>query len=162
MPVQCPRCGSRYLRVSKLANAPEKVRKWRFEAALRCVDCKLRFIGSTLILGDLRFAHCPRCRRMDLNSWSGKTYTPGNWTAFRISLGANRWRCEYCRINFASFRPRNEIFSFSRWEKLKVGDAVAEGRARLARLEAQSAQARELAEKLTREQPENNVRATDE
>jgi hypothetical protein len=80
---------------------------------------------------------------MDLNSWSGKTHTPGGWTGFKIALGAKRWRCEYCRLNFASFRPRNEIFTFSRWKKMNVGDAVAEGRARLAEIEAKNLVERE-------------------
>jgi hypothetical protein len=41
--------------------------------------------------------------------------------AVKIVFGANRYRCEYCRINFAGFRKRKEIFSFSRWKKLGFG-----------------------------------------
>ena len=55
---------------------------------------------------------------MDLNSWTGKTYTdPPAWVAFKVSLGARKWRCEYCRLNFASFRKRKEVFTFKRWKK---------------------------------------------
>jgi len=55
---------------------------------------------------------------MDLSGWTGKTYTdPPFWTAFKVSLGAHRWRCEYCRVNFASFRRRKEVFSFKRWRR---------------------------------------------
>ena len=114
-----------------------------FEAALRCQDCKLRFIGRTFVPSDLLYARCPVCSRMDLNSWTGKTYTPTGWTAIKASLGARKWRCEYCRLNFASFRKRNEVFTFSRWKNLGVGDAVAEGRARVADIEARNQQAHE-------------------
>jgi hypothetical protein len=55
---------------------------------------------------------------MDLNRWSGKTYTdPPAWVTFKINLGGKRWRCEYCRLNFASLRRRKEVFTFSRWKK---------------------------------------------
>lgn len=55
---------------------------------------------------------------MDLNGWTGKTYTdPPFWVAFKVSFGARKWRCEYCRLNFASFRKRKEVFTFKRWKK---------------------------------------------
>ena len=43
----------------------------------------------------------------------------------RYFLGAHRWRCEYCRLNFASFRQRKEPFTFSRW-KNRNPEVVAE------------------------------------
>jgi hypothetical protein len=56
---------------------------------------------------------------MDLNAWTGKTYTdPPAWVAFKVRMGAKRWRCEYCRLNFASLRKRKEVFSFQRWKRL--------------------------------------------
>jgi hypothetical protein len=55
---------------------------------------------------------------MDLNGWTGKTYTdPPFWVKLKVSLGAGKWRCEYCRLNFASFRNRKEVFTFKRWKK---------------------------------------------
>lgn len=63
---------------------------------------------------------------MDLNSWSGKTYEPGFFMKLKITFGAKRWRCEYCRVNFASFRRRKEIFTFSRWQKIRAGISLAE------------------------------------
>ena len=61
---------------------------------------------------------------MDLNGWTGKTYVdPPFWVALKVSFGAHRWRCEYCRLNFASFRPRKEVFTFKRWKKF--GEQVA-------------------------------------
>ncbi len=44
--------------------------------------------------------------------------------ALRLSLGAKPFRCEYCRINFASFRRRREKFSFRRWNRKQPKDAV--------------------------------------
>ena len=56
---------------------------------------------------------------MDLNGWTGKTYTnPPFWVALKVSFGARKWRCEYCRLNFASFRKRKEVFTFKLgWKK---------------------------------------------
>lgn len=54
---------------------------------------------------------------MDLNGWAGNSYTPPFWTGWMIAIGAKRFRCEYCRLNFASFRRRKEAFTFSRWKK---------------------------------------------
>jgi hypothetical protein len=118
MSTECPKCGSRYLRPSRIRNFSEKLGRFRLVSPLRCVDCNTRFIASTFVWRDLFFAHCPICRRMDLNGWSGKTYTPPFfWVGFMTALGALKWRCEYCRINFASFRRRKEVFTFKRWKK---------------------------------------------
>jgi hypothetical protein len=55
---------------------------------------------------------------MDLNRWTGKTYTdPPFWVAFKVALGARKFRCEYCRFNFAGFRKRKEVFTFKRWKR---------------------------------------------
>jgi hypothetical protein len=55
---------------------------------------------------------------MDLNRWSGKTHVhPPVFVALKVSMGAHKWRCEYCRLNFAAFRKRKEVFSFRRWKK---------------------------------------------
>jgi hypothetical protein len=62
---------------------------------------------------------------MDLSPWNSKTYQPDTWTKFLLNLGAHRWRCEYCRLNFASFRVRKEVFTFGRWKR-RNPDAVAE------------------------------------
>jgi DNA-directed RNA polymerase subunit RPC12/RpoP len=96
--------------------------KLRFVSPLRCLDCNKRFIGRTLIWQDLFYARCPMCLRMDLNGWTGKTYTdPPFLVAVKVALGARKWRCEYCRLNFASFRRRKEVFTFKRWAKFGPG-----------------------------------------
>ncbi|HVW83998.1 MAG TPA: hypothetical protein VHB50_04940 [Bryobacteraceae bacterium] len=79
----------------------------------------------TVILSDLRYARCPQCYRMDLNGWTGKTYEPPFFTGLKIFLGAKRLRCEYCRLNFASFRKRKEVFTFKRWRNMQAANAAA-------------------------------------
>jgi hypothetical protein len=116
MSFACPKCGSRFLSESK-PRAGE--RKTWFSGPVRCKDCNTRFITKTFVLSDLRWARCPRCFRMDLNRWTGRTYDPPLRVALKTALGAKRWRCEYCRLNFASFRDRKEIFTFSRWKKFQ-------------------------------------------
>jgi hypothetical protein len=55
---------------------------------------------------------------MDLNGWTGKTHkSPPFRVALKVALGARKFRCEYCRLNFASFRRRKEAFTFKRWKK---------------------------------------------
>jgi DNA-directed RNA polymerase subunit RPC12/RpoP len=97
---------------------------FRLTSHYRCLDCKERFTAPTIVWSDLAYARCPLCKRMDLNVWTGKTYTdPPAWVALKVRLGAKRWRCEYCRLNFASFRKRKEVFTFSRWKKLGLPQA---------------------------------------
>jgi hypothetical protein len=118
MSISCPKCGSRYLRPSRTRNFSEGLGKLRLKSPLRCLDCKGRFVAPTIVWEDLFFAKCPVCHRMDLNGWTGKTYTnPPFRVGFKVKLGARRWRCEYCRLNFASFRQRKEVFTFKRWKR---------------------------------------------
>ena len=120
MSTACPNCGSRYLRESRPRSFEEKINRLRFISPLRCMDCKTRFIASTFVLSDFFYARCPECLRMDLGMWTGKTHEPPFFMRVKISFGAKRWRCEYCRINFASFRPRKEIFTFKRWQNRRA------------------------------------------
>src|SRR5271163_1777631 len=120
----CPKCGSRFLRASTPRDLSEKLGKLRFMDPMRCGDCGTRFIGNTLEWSDWRYARCPECLRMDLNVWTGDTYKPTFQMAVGIRLGAKRYRCEYCRLDFTSFRRRQEVFSFRRWEKLGFGAAT--------------------------------------
>lgn len=113
----CPQCGSRYVRPSRTRNASEQLGFFSLRAPYRCRDCKHRFIAPLIMWADLFYARCPGCHRMDLNGWTGKTYTPPFWMGLKVSLGAHKWRCEYCRLNFASFRMRKEVFTFKRWKR---------------------------------------------
>jgi hypothetical protein len=92
---------------------------------VRCDHCKHRFIIDTMGLADMAYASCPKCNRMDLSSWAGDSFTPRGITKIKSALGANKFRCEYCRLNFASFRKRKEIFSFHRWERIEAAKKTA-------------------------------------
>lgn len=73
---------------------------------MRCRDCEARFNGHYLMPDTWFYAKCPRCYRSDLNTWDARHYKAGWWTRWKLSLGAKQVRCEACRCNFASFRPR--------------------------------------------------------
>ncbi len=47
---------------------------------------------------------------MDLSRWSRNDYRVSFFTGLMLSLGANPYRCEYCRTNFISFRRRKERY----------------------------------------------------
>lgn len=118
MSTACPKCGSRYLRPSRKRSFSERLGTLRLVSPFRCLDCKVRFFAPSIVWADLFYAKCPRCHRMDLSGWTGKTYRyPPFWVAFKVALGANKFRCEYCRFNFASFRRRREVFTFRRWKR---------------------------------------------
>ena len=121
MTVSCPSCGSRFLRVSRYRSLKERLQDLWGIAPLRCGDCGQRFIARTWNLASITHSRCPKCLRMDLNTWTDEQYWPGAFTKLKITFGAHRWRCEYCRLNFAGFRPRLEKFSFSRWRERGQG-----------------------------------------
>jgi hypothetical protein len=86
---------------------------------MRCRDCQTRFMGQVFSFAEHYYAHCPKCFRTDLNLWRQEHWTPGWWAQMRLRFGAHRYRCEYCRVNFVSNRPRKEVFTFRRWAKQK-------------------------------------------
>ena len=116
MSTACPKCGSRYVRPSRVRSFAEQLGVFRNRSPFRCRDCKERFFAPTFAWRDLSYAHCPTCRRMDLNGWTGKTYTPPFWVGLKVAMGAHKFRCEYCRLNFAAYRRRKEAFTFKRWK----------------------------------------------
>lgn len=71
-----------------------------------------------------RYAKCPRCYRMELSTWSEQHYVPRTRVIFLLRLGATPYRCEFCRLNFVSFRACKERFS---WRKRRrSGEAPSE------------------------------------
>jgi DNA-directed RNA polymerase subunit RPC12/RpoP len=110
MPLACPECGSRDLRYSRLRSLGERVWSWFGIRPLRCRACHRRFIERTWRLSTVRYARCPRCWRMDLSRWSRNDYRTTFFTDLLLHLGANPYRCAYCRLNFVSFRKRKERY----------------------------------------------------
>jgi hypothetical protein len=60
---------------------------------------------------------------MDLNTWSPEDHHVRAGQLVLMQLGAKPYRCEYCRINFVSFRGRKEKFSFKRWRRYRKYEA---------------------------------------
>ena len=128
MTVSCPSCGSRDLRLERCRTFPEKLRDLAGISPLRCADCGTRFVARTWEPSVFLYSRCPKCLRMDLNTWTEKQFWPGAFTELMLKLGAHPWRCEYCRHNFVDFRPRMERFSFSRWRERNQQDAGPKNR----------------------------------
>jgi len=122
MPVVCPYCGSRHLRYAHRRTVSERLWSLLGVRPLRCRDCRRRFVDRTWRLSSLRYARCPNCWRMDLNTWSLEEHRASIGQMLLLRMGARPYRCEYCRINFVSFRERLAKFGLRRWRARK-GDA---------------------------------------
>ena len=84
---------------------------------VRCRDCGERVTQSLWQFGNWQYARCPRCYRLDLNTWSQAHYIVSWDMRLFMTLGAKKFRCEICRHNFVSFRRLKERFSFHRYRK---------------------------------------------
>jgi hypothetical protein len=113
----CPNCGSRSLKVTDPRSAIERIRSVLGIYQVRCRQCDHRFETGVLGLSDWRYAHCPRCYRTELSTWSQQYYNPAWSVRALLRLGATPYRCEFCRCNFASFLSCKERFS---WRKRRV------------------------------------------
>jgi len=110
MPYSCPCCRSRKVRKSHRRSLYERILTLFGYDVLRCMDCDIRFRAHVLMPDALPYAKCPRCYRTDLSIWDPKYYRSSFLANLKILLGGNRWRCEACRCNFVSFRPRKEKY----------------------------------------------------
>lgn len=76
----------------------------------RCSNCSTKFVHRPLGARNAAWAKCPRCLRMDLSMWDLRLYRPSTWMRLKLWFGAHPWRCDRCRHNFVSFRPRKERY----------------------------------------------------
>lgn len=102
----CPQCGSRSLRFSHVRTPAERAAIVLGIRPLRCRDCRLRFKGRVWSLSEAAYARCSKCWRTDLSSWDPSQYHVSFFKNLLLALGANPYRCEYCRHNFVTFRLR--------------------------------------------------------
>lgn len=109
--VQCPSCGSFHIRHARFRSIIERIASLFGSHPLRCKDCQHRFTSRVWRLADLRYSRCPRCYRTVLTTWSESHYSPRFHTVMLLRLGAKRLRCEFCRCNFAGFRPVKQVYS---------------------------------------------------
>jgi hypothetical protein len=124
MAFQCPTCGSRRLRFSNPRCWQESVLNWLGWYAARCRDCEARFLGHLLMPDSWLYAKCPRCYRTDLSTWDDRHIRPRTRTKIMLLLGAERMRCEACRCNFASFRPRKMWYRRGKPQELESSEAA--------------------------------------
>ena len=103
---KCPNCGATRVRVGRARTLGDYFRLLHGSFPARCVECSTRFTVHGPGLGSIFYAECPRCLRQDLSTWDLRHYHATTWMRFKMFFGANRWRCEPCRCNFVSFRPR--------------------------------------------------------
>jgi hypothetical protein len=125
MPVACPKCGSRNLRYAHLRGTSEHLWSWFGIRPLRCRICYCRFIERTWRISSIRFARCPRCWRLDLSRWNRDDYHVSFFKGLLLNLGGNPYRCEYCRVNFVSFRKRKERYNPQRRREQRKRDRSA-------------------------------------
>lgn len=111
MTLECPKCGSDEVRLSRRRNAAIRFLQIFGIYHFRCTDCGWLFKDNIHNIKHLAFAKCPTCHRMDLSRWSRDHYYPPFTTRFMLALGAKAVRCEYCRNNFWAFRLIKEKFS---------------------------------------------------
>jgi hypothetical protein len=106
----CPKCCSADVRHARDRRLREKLASLLGFQAAKCHDCAHRFLARPFGFMKARWAKCPRCYRMDLSTWDPKYYRVSGWSSLMVTLGANRWRCESCRCNFISYRPRQRKY----------------------------------------------------
>ena len=111
-PISCPLCQSPRVRPARTKGFREILLKLLGYDCARCLQCGHRFMATPIgSLGNVTYAKCPRCLRLDLAVWDPKYYRASFWTELKVWFGGHRWRCEPCRTNFVSFRPRKEKYS---------------------------------------------------
>jgi predicted Zn-ribbon and HTH transcriptional regulator len=114
MTLVCPNCGSRNIRYSHLRTPRERLASLIGIRPLRCRECRQRFEAKVWDPADLPYARCPKCLNMRLSTWSPSHYHVTAGRGLLLFFGANPYRCEMCRYNFVSFRPRKYRYKRSR------------------------------------------------
>ena len=110
----CPSCGGHSIRGSKLRGLVERIESLVGYCPFRCRQCGTRFQTLLWDVRSWRYARCPSCLGTELGRWSEHYYSAPPVVRLMVALGANRYRCELCRHNFASFRLCKERFSWKR------------------------------------------------
>ena len=105
----CPECRSRDVREARRRGFFERLGFLLGYLPVRCRGCGHRHHRSTLILREFYYAHCPQCLSQRLTDWEEKYNFPGGWAHVWLLLGARQDRCDPCRHNFVSFRPRKRL-----------------------------------------------------
>ena len=105
----CEQCGSANVRRSQEQSRLDILRMPLGQYPLRCLDCQHRFWVNIFLFSKLRFARCPQCLNFTLTTWDPKQYHIPRWRKLLLRLGAHRYRCKICRVNFISFRATETL-----------------------------------------------------
>lgn len=125
MQLNCPKCGSRDTRVPTRRTFGQLVKGLFGIYQLRCRLCLTRWETSMWANAAWKYAHCPRCYRQELTTWSSQYYRPPARVAFKLNIGAKPLRCVTCRCNFASFRPCRAKFEWTHQPREAEPQALA-------------------------------------
>lgn len=102
----CPECGATEFRVSRFRDFGEWLQSWFGVHWMRCKKCGARYSDHPWRWSTLWYAKCPRCYEMELRDWQEKYHLPPWRVRILTSFGWKQQRCEACRYNFVSLRPR--------------------------------------------------------
>jgi hypothetical protein len=123
----CPACGGHSIRGSKINGPIERLQSLIGVVPFRCRQCNTRFTASLWDLRNSRYARCPSCRGTELGHWSEQFYNAPAGVRLLLALGATRYRCEFCRYNFASFRACKDRFSWKKRREAAKSAAAGAG-----------------------------------
>ena len=104
--LKCPECGSPRVRLSRKQGVSQRLRALFGVHRFRCSHCGKRFEDRAWRFEFVWYAKCPRCAGLELRDWEEKYYYPPAFKRMLAYLGAQKQRCEACRYNFITFRPR--------------------------------------------------------
>jgi Zn finger protein HypA/HybF involved in hydrogenase expression len=102
----CPNCDSTDIQVAPPNGRAYVLKSYFGLGALLCRDCRHEFQSSIWRWDVVWYARCPHCANLELGDWHEKYYLPPIHERALVLVGANAQRCEACRYNFVSFRPR--------------------------------------------------------
>jgi len=108
MQLSCPICGTRDVHTSRRYGLVELIKGLAGIFPLLCRRCGHRWLTHTWDA----YAHCPRCYRQELTTWSELEDVESFRTVALLRLGAVPYRCSACQRNFASFKPCKDRFSW--------------------------------------------------
>jgi hypothetical protein len=57
--------------------------------------------------------------RYELTRWNEEYRRPPVYNRLKLLLGAHRYRCEFCRVNFASFRRARKIYTWKQYQQMR-------------------------------------------
>jgi hypothetical protein len=86
---------------------------------LKCRACRAHSSLAIFSWRAITRPHCPNCFRYELTRWSEPYSRVSRWTRWKVKLGAAAYRCEFCRVNLASFRRAEHLYTYREYEEMR-------------------------------------------